>query len=108
MVNDDVNTRKIADSMNTLLEAVKGSTLSGADAVQVLHEIGTSAELKASELSDELKQQNAPELFAVLREVMHWYRNRTTPEMPFQLQERALDVLWRAKGKPTGGDILDR
>jgi hypothetical protein len=98
---------KLADSVQSLMEEVKSAPLSGAEALHLLHVAESSARQNASEISKQLKQEHGPELFDVLTEVLSWYRSRTKPEMPFQLQDRALDVLWRAKGKPTSGNILN-
>lgn len=107
MKHEEPKIQGIAESVKNLMEEVKMASLSGSEAIQLLQVTETSAGLEAAELTAQLRKEHGPELFEVLIEVMSWYRNRTTREMPLGLQDRALDVLWRAQGKPSSGNILE-
>jgi hypothetical protein len=88
--------KKVFDSLDELLSP----ELNSADCAKALAGIAVEAgELSISVLS-QARSKHSDELYNSLKEVMGWYRNRTTPEMPHQMQERAINALWLADGSP--------
>lgn len=91
-----IRAREVSKSLDNLMS----KDLSSADSARALNAISNEARGLAEAVLKQAKSDHAGELFNALTEVMTWYRNRTTPEMPEHIQERALDALWQAKGSP--------
>jgi hypothetical protein len=80
----------------TLLDSLAESELPDPQKIANIRAIRMDSARLEALLVSKARKDHTEELYEVLKEIMSWYRTRTDPQMPYKLQERAIEVLYQA------------